>query len=752
MLFVCSAPYKSALETNLQTQSNFVMKCDMRNLSRPQASSADGERGPLFPPLHVNDTGKAGIRAPPRNKMALFEQFTVPYNRGLPLSKGVSAEAASQQHGTNDFIKTYEHYATTSTVELNNVVGEIGKSSYGSSIGSLSTCSAVVNVDEPQRSQEQETEDDTCSLFEPKLWIVPRKGQSRFEKVSDAYLQKYKVAEGVFLFPHVDEKGEACGQAAGLAIKGFHKWDKGIMRGGNPIPEDANCKGQSCQEAITSLKGRSYPEATLNVMEIADALNAVEPTARLQLKSSTGECASRSALNALEQPVASYQSNVPPVVAIIKPKDVIHVVGQQLFWKARKALLRQQEVFSNQVFELHKLIEVQKFLAKIPSTLMDERLLSGMALDKVGLDFYPVKVKVNSRKQEKSIKATQQLPASQRCEGPVHESRPPQKFLSCEKREGEVVGIESSTKRRSQHSYSSQAVTNAPFIQAHQFSSSNKDSAWGYPMGSLNRPFLYPPAASHFPSGSGYGGAYVVGANQPMAPYTFPCYTPSHEQQPLMFCHANQWSPLMYHNPFLASTANDWFGMNHAGQVPLASGSEKPGPTTSVPSINMKAEASSPSVQHAGVPLSRRHQFGLSSGTKLVAAKSLGSVATASVSAPPSALSGKPAANPGRGSKFIPEVWGAFGGEAIGQRGLSKDTKEEAQLPHCSREERLDSDRSHALKLFPLQPLNGFGGASEGQAQEGGHGRVIKAIPRSALAASESTAGILLSIQRERQQ
>jgi hypothetical protein len=38
--------------------------------------------GPLFPRLHVSDAGKGGgPRAPPRNKMALYEQLTVPSNR-----------------------------------------------------------------------------------------------------------------------------------------------------------------------------------------------------------------------------------------------------------------------------------------------------------------------------------------------------------------------------------------------------------------------------------------------------------------------------------------------------------------------------------------------------------------------------------------------------------------------------------------------------------------------------------------------
>lgn len=36
---------------------------------------------PMFPRLHVNDTEKGGPRAPPRNKMALYEQLSVPSQR-----------------------------------------------------------------------------------------------------------------------------------------------------------------------------------------------------------------------------------------------------------------------------------------------------------------------------------------------------------------------------------------------------------------------------------------------------------------------------------------------------------------------------------------------------------------------------------------------------------------------------------------------------------------------------------------------
>ncbi|GAB2293435.1 Protein EARLY FLOWERING [Dionaea muscipula] len=48
---------------------------------------------------------------------------------------------------------------------------------------------------------------------------------------------------------------------------------------------------------------------------------------------------------------------------LISPDDVVGVIGQTHFWKARKTLLNQQRTFSTQVFELHRLIKVQESLA-----------------------------------------------------------------------------------------------------------------------------------------------------------------------------------------------------------------------------------------------------------------------------------------------------------------------------------------------------------------------------------------------------
>ncbi|KAJ4959468.1 hypothetical protein NE237_026579 [Protea cynaroides] len=55
----------------------------------------------------------------------------------------------------------------------------------------------------------------------------------------------------------------------------------------------------------------------------------------------------------------------------ISPDDVVGVIGQKRFWKARKAIVNQQRLFAVQVFELHRLIKVQRLIAGSPHLLLE---------------------------------------------------------------------------------------------------------------------------------------------------------------------------------------------------------------------------------------------------------------------------------------------------------------------------------------------------------------------------------------------
>lgn len=57
---------------------------------------------------------------------------------------------------------------------------------------------------------------------------------------------------------------------------------------------------------------------------------------------------------------------------MISPDDVVGVIGTKHFWKARRAIVNQQRVFAIQVFELHRLIKVQKLIAASPDVIMTD--------------------------------------------------------------------------------------------------------------------------------------------------------------------------------------------------------------------------------------------------------------------------------------------------------------------------------------------------------------------------------------------
>ncbi|KAI3463289.1 hypothetical protein Pfo_019952 [Paulownia fortunei] len=63
----------------------------------------------------------------------------------------------------------------------------------------------------------------------------------------------------------------------------------------------------------------------------------------------------------------SKEDSIPGLDLIAE--DVVRVIGQRLFWKARKTIVHQQRIFSVQIFELHRLIKVQRLIARSPEML-----------------------------------------------------------------------------------------------------------------------------------------------------------------------------------------------------------------------------------------------------------------------------------------------------------------------------------------------------------------------------------------------
>eukprot|EP00246_Nothoceros_aenigmaticus_P016101 TRINITY_DN7067_c0_g1_i3.p1 TRINITY_DN7067_c0_g1~~TRINITY_DN7067_c0_g1_i3.p1 ORF type:complete len:718 (-),score=105.72 TRINITY_DN7067_c0_g1_i3:429-2582(-) len=116
-----------------------------RSRSPPKCAT---ETGALFPRLHVKETNKVGPRAPPRNKMALYEQFTIPSHRfmtsSLPIPSPARTAGSAPQHAIYD----RRYFYPQSTMSYSSMTAArqcVGQPSLGSS------ASTVVDCDELQR-------------------------------------------------------------------------------------------------------------------------------------------------------------------------------------------------------------------------------------------------------------------------------------------------------------------------------------------------------------------------------------------------------------------------------------------------------------------------------------------------------------------------------------------------------------------------------------------------------------------------
>nr|GMC78158.1 protein HEADING DATE 3B-like isoform X1 [Ipomoea batatas] len=61
-------------------------------------------------------------------------------------------------------------------------------------------------------------------------------------------------------------------------------------------------------------------------------------------------------------------------VVNLSPNDIVRMLGQKLFWKARRTILHQQRIFVLQIFELHRLIKVQRMVARSPEILFEDNM------------------------------------------------------------------------------------------------------------------------------------------------------------------------------------------------------------------------------------------------------------------------------------------------------------------------------------------------------------------------------------------
>ncbi|THU65885.1 hypothetical protein C4D60_Mb05t08340 [Musa balbisiana] len=428
------------------------------------AKDDDRVMGPLFPRLHVNDADKGGPRAPPRNKMALYEQFSVPSQRFNPASSTlpfpprnssnlVPSLPSSQGCGNrnNMFSPLYmtprvpvhsaEVINSQTSDRMNSIATRmeferksIKQTSSGNLFGTGSAaaeCSSQrpcnPNVKKSRGKMLDDVDDIVVPTFDQSEVLASLKKDAhmtdagKLSTLSSWQTHKSPAAiEFSVQCPNSNEK--PLGQTDSIETKSknsiinrFGKNSKETSLIEEPKETKENSASHRAAERLSSSKDclvrdktgnlhvteksvngnpeLSQENGNLNGCQTLNDLvllnNAEAQRARSELCSEASPEKGQRTLNlsencqkegsgsleygdAVRQDVTSEPSMVDTVSWLgISPDDIVGVIGPKHFWKARRAIINQQRVFAIQVFELHRLIKVQKLMAASPHLLLE---------------------------------------------------------------------------------------------------------------------------------------------------------------------------------------------------------------------------------------------------------------------------------------------------------------------------------------------------------------------------------------------
>ncbi|XVF26896.1 hypothetical protein REPUB_Repub14bG0059800 [Reevesia pubescens] len=453
---------------------------------------------PMFPRLHVNDTEKGGPRAPPRNKMALYEQLSIPsqrFNSGslsmLPLppnnsnslvpsispSHGGGNERSmfvpfGNSHNSSILAEKFHSYSTPGT-KLNTIKGnqEI-KSTKATDYHCLDTSPPIPAVSKSNPLQPHHFSNFRKFSLTKLVYDDDLRVPTSVLSGADQYCSCSKQSEGREIFSKlnlsssmqlqtenekqmkeydsVDPKSRRYvgNQAEENGI--FFRSSQDLMERSNSILStrdkilaDTSSDVSTKIKKSESLKRQRTSYNQENKSSSVDILNSEDgPNARLHHENvatqdkiifrenilvESGRCLENAAkarnesclrqplgvengsLNAFENrsktheekkckalkvggvnrhnnvPGASMVESISPLA--ICPDDVVRLIGQKHFWKLRRAIVNQQRIFAVQVFELHRLIKVQRLIAGSPHMLLEDTFSMG----KPSLDVSPIK-------------------------------------------------------------------------------------------------------------------------------------------------------------------------------------------------------------------------------------------------------------------------------------------------------------------------------------------------------------------------
>ncbi|KAL0327515.1 UNVERIFIED_CONTAM: protein EARLY FLOWERING 3 [Sesamum angustifolium] len=370
--------------------------------------------GPMFPRLHVNDTEKGGPRAPPRNKMALYEQLSIPSQRFshqmLPLNPNNAGLVPPSDQGLANERGMFYTYQLP-----NRHQSEKQYSQYSDLSTPLTKVKQRKKLDEDDFRVPifvQSVPSQEYGKYTNDRDILSPSNHSNFNHPSERQGGKCQTEENPEEFS--TDRVKAISNSSPIEkAEGLKKQtDSSLCHepGDNPadsvdrLKTDDNVEPDLCAESESVL---SENIATVDKRNSATSVRSSpleDQNICHDLSNETESREDRSSrslqMRNLERGDSVSESSGVDSISRpdITPDDVVGIIGQKRFWKARRAIANQQRVFAVQVFELHRLVKVQRLIAASPHLLLNDSAYVGKPMNsspgKRTLFNYPVKAAI----------------------------------------------------------------------------------------------------------------------------------------------------------------------------------------------------------------------------------------------------------------------------------------------------------------------------------------------------------------------
>ncbi|KAK8581189.1 hypothetical protein V6N13_144229 [Hibiscus sabdariffa] len=453
---------------------------------------------PMFPRLHVNDTEKGGPKAPPRNKMALYEQLSIPsqrFNAGslppnytsslvpsISSSHGEGNETSmpmpfEYSHESSILAEKFHSYSIHGTKMSTTKVNQDNKSSKAMDYRSLDTdpptpAVSVKNACQPRyfssfkkvSARKLANDDDlrvptsapsgidrnsSCSKqganqeHFPKSYLSSSMQPQNANDISVGPMSRRYMgnqAENGRLFLSNQDIMERSNSTRDNILADTSSDLSAKIKDSKSLKRShVSCNRETKSSSVDILNSEVRENARLHHEYIsAESVKSLENASKVRnescLRQSLG--VDNGSLNMLENRSKAVEdtnpgpmqiggvnehNNVPSTSMVeslshsdICPDDIVGVIGQKHFWKVRRAIVNQQRIFSVQIFELHRLIKVQRLIAGSPNILLEDTYYMGKpslkvsSIKKYQSDDVPesaliVKIRNNSHKPNISI-------------------------------------------------------------------------------------------------------------------------------------------------------------------------------------------------------------------------------------------------------------------------------------------------------------------------------------------------------------